>query len=94
MNETAGPSWADDAAGVELSPDERAAEERLELVDRIAGLEAQVAELQRTPLLSPTETMALERNVAAMQESTTWRVGRAVMFPVRALRYAKRRFLS
>ncbi|WP_353809252.1 hypothetical protein [Agromyces sp. SYSU T00194] len=94
MNEAAGQGWADDAAGVELSPDERAAEERLELLDRIAGLEAQVAELRSTALLSPTETVALERDLAATHNSTTWKVGRAVLFPVRALRYAKRRFLS
>ncbi|MRG60543.1 hypothetical protein GE115_11800 [Agromyces sp. CFH 90414] len=69
------------------------AEERLAFTDRIIGLEEQVKELRRESISGPSEAVAVESNLAALQSSTTWKVGRVVMLPMRALRVIKRRVL-
>ena len=50
---------------------------QLALVDRIIGLEAQVANLQA--IGGGTE---LKKQLKEMQSSTTWKVGRLVLAPV------------
>ncbi|WP_308796745.1 hypothetical protein [Agromyces silvae] len=86
-------SWLDSRPSALPGDTELDAEQRLEYVDRIIGLEQQVRELQAAAILSPSETVAAERNLASIRGSATWRAGRAVMLPVRVLRYAKRRIL-
>lgn len=69
------------------------AEERLAFTDRIIGLEQQVRELQQTPLATPSEAVAMESSYALLTSTTTWRVGRVVMLPVRVLRAVQRRVI-
>lgn len=87
-------SWSEGRPGSELSSEERLVEQRLELLDRVIGLEQQVKELQAANLLEPSETIAVERNYAAMRSSLTWRAGRLVTLPIRAVRVIKRRILG
>ena len=77
-----------------MSAEAELAEDRLAFIDRIIGLEQQVKELQAASLLSPSETVAVEANLAGMKASLTWRAGRVVTLPVRVLRYVKRRVLG
>ena len=77
-----------------MSAEAELAEDRLAFTDRIIGLEQQVKELQAASLLSPSETVAIEANLAGMKASLTWRAGRVVTLPVRVLRYVKRRVLG
>ena len=77
-----------------VSPEALLAEERLAFTDRIIGLEQQVKELQAASRLSPSEMVAAEANLASVKASLTWRAGRVVTFPVRALRHVKRRILG
>ncbi|MDQ2637704.1 MAG: hypothetical protein M3Y83_12590 [Actinomycetota bacterium] len=84
--------WSD-RPDVRVSPEALLAEERLAFTDRIIGLEQQVKELQAASRLSPSETVAVEANLANVKASLTWRVGLIVMLPVRVLRYVKRRIL-
>ncbi|RXZ47133.1 hypothetical protein [Agromyces binzhouensis] len=94
MSEVRGVNWTDGRPGTGLTPEERAIEQHLELLDRVIGLEQQVGELQSANLLSPSETVAAERNLAAMRSSMTWRAGRLVTLPVRAAKVVKRRLLG
>lgn len=87
-------NWSEGRPGSELSSEERLVEQRLELLDRVIGLEQQVRELQAANLLAPSESIAVERNFAAMHSSLTWRAGRIVTFPIRAVRVIKRRILG
>ena len=87
-------NWSEGRPGAALDPDERRVEERLELLDRVIGLEQQVKELQAANLLGPSETVAIERNLASMRSSLTWRAGRVVTLPIRAARVVKRRILG
>ena len=77
-----------------MSAEAQLAEDRLAFTDRIIGLEQQVRELQAASLLSPSESVAVEANLAGMKSSLTWRAGRVVMLPVRVLRLVKRRVLG
>lgn len=86
--------WSEGRPGSELSSDERLVEQRLELIDRVIGLEQQVRELQAANLLAPPESIAVERNLASMRSSITWRAGRVVTLPIRAVRVVKRRILG
>jgi hypothetical protein len=68
----------------EITPDEQADYERdarqLALVDRIIGLEAQVAHLR-----SVNTSQALRDQLKEVKSSTTWKVGRLVLAPALAL---------
>jgi hypothetical protein len=77
-----------------VSSEAELAEERLAFVDRIIGLEEQVRELQAASRLTPTETVAVEANLAGIKSSLTWRAGRVVTLPIRVLRVVKRRVLG
>ncbi|MDQ0895394.1 hypothetical protein QFZ26_002949 [Agromyces ramosus] len=94
MSAAPNPRWSEGRSDVTLSPAEQLAESRLELLDRVIGLEQQVKELQAASLLSPSETVAVERNLASIRGSLTWRAGRFVTLPVRAARHFKRRVLG
>lgn len=87
-------NWSAGRTGSELSPEEQLVEERLELLDRVIGLEQQVKELRAANVLGPSETIAVERNLASMRSSLTWRAGRVVTLPIRAARVIKRRILG
>jgi hypothetical protein len=61
----------------------------LALVDRVIGLEAEVARLSSTTTASTgarDEVARLEGELRAVYGSRTWRVGTAVLRPARALR--------
>ncbi|MFC9559089.1 hypothetical protein [Agromyces sp. NPDC056965] len=94
MSAASNPSWSEDRPDSSLTPEEQTAEGRLELLDRVIGLEQQLQELQAANLLTPTEAVAVERNLASMRSSLTWRAGRVVTLPVRVVRYVKRRVLG
>jgi hypothetical protein len=87
-------NWSAGRPGSELSPEERLVEQRLELLDRVIGLEQQVKELRAANVLAPSETIAVERNLASLRSSLTWRAGRVVTLPIRAARVIKRRILG
>jgi hypothetical protein len=77
-----------------VSSEAELAEERLAFADRIIGLEEQVRELQAASRLNPSETVAIEANLAGIKSSLTWRAGRVVTLPIRVLRVVKRRVLG
>jgi hypothetical protein len=87
-------NWSEGRPDTGLTPEERAVEQHLELLDRVIGLEQQVTELQAVNLLGPSESVAVERNLASMRSSITWRAGRVVTLPIRAARVIKRRLLG
>jgi hypothetical protein len=91
MSESAEDSWA--AHGIEIPTSERvlSAERQLALVDRILGLEARLAERSVVTTLTPTEQLRTEQQLAKLQASLAWRVGRAATAPMRAGRSAFRR---
>lgn len=67
---------------------------QLALVDRVLGLEAEVARLSSTTTASTgarDEVEAVRAELRAVYASRTWRIGTAVLRPVRALRSAGRR---
>lgn len=86
-------SWPEERPEARATREMELAEQQLELVDRIIGLEQQVKELQAARLLSPSETIAVEANLNGIKSSLTWRAGRIVTLPVRVLRLIKRRVL-
>jgi len=86
-------SWLDSRPSARPTEGALEAEQKLDLVDRLIGLEQQVKELQSGNILSPSETVAAERSLASVQASMTWRVGRVAMLPVRVLRVVKRRIV-
>ena len=67
---------------------------QLALVDRVLGLEAEVARLSSTataPTGARDEVEALRNELRAVYASRAWRIGTAVLTPARALRSAGRR---
>ncbi len=56
---------------------------QLALVDRILGLQAEVANLKAS---GPASAETLQRELNALLVSRTWRVGRAVLSPLLLLR--------
>jgi len=94
VSEVRGVNWSEGRPGTGLTAEERAIEQHLELLDRVIGLEQQVTELKAANVLGPTETIAVERNLAAMRSSMTWRAGRLVTLPIRAAKVVKRRILG
>lgn len=79
--------------------DERARELReLALVDRVIGLEAEVARLSvtsppgRMQLLSQqAEILRLQGEIAALYRSRTWRLGSTLVHPLKAMRNLRRK---
>lgn len=66
-------------------------ERQLALVDRILGLEAQVAELSIAFDLAPSETLRAEQQIDRMRASLGWRVGRVISAPALVARRRLRR---
>ena len=85
---------AEPASHTPVSPtDEALLLRQLALVDRVLGLEAEVARLS---ILAPDSSGPrghdfVERELQTVYGSTTWRVGRAVLAPARAVRALLRR---
>jgi hypothetical protein len=69
------------------------AERQLALVDRIIGLEAQLAELAAVSTLTPAEQLRSEHQLQQVRSSLTWRVGTAALLPARLLRGVARRLV-
>lgn len=72
----------------ETVADERllSAERQLALVDRIIGLEAQLAQLGASTPLAPSEQLRTEQELSRMRQSLTWRVGTSALRPARFAR--------
>ncbi len=66
-------------------------EQQLELVDRVIGLESQLAQLSAASALTPTEQLSTEQQLIRLQRSAAWRIGRIVTAPFRVSRRAIRR---
>ncbi|MGO4105195.1 hypothetical protein AB4Y63_14670 [Leifsonia sp. YAF41] len=66
-------------------------ERQLALVDRVIGLEAQLAELAIADSLTPTEELAAERQLVLMRHSSAWRMGRLITAPARVAQRIVRR---
>lgn len=58
----------------------------LELVDRIAGLEAELAQTRSASILSPSAEVAAEIELRRVTTSARWYAGRVLELPFRALR--------
>lgn len=85
MTESAWTGPEDEAAGA------ASFERQLALVDRIFGLESQVARLSAASTLAPSEQLLVERELARLRSTMTWRTGRIVSAPLRAaLRIVRR----
>lgn len=65
-------------------------ERQLALVDRVLGLEAQLAELSSSSQLSPSQQLRAEKELAVLRGSLTWRLGRVAAAPIRAARRVAR----
>ena len=87
-------SWA--APDIEIPVSKRllSAERQLALVDRIVGLEAQLAEASRGATLSPSEQLRAEQQLEKLRNSTTMRVGRAIVLPAGIARRTLKRALG
>lgn len=64
---------------------------QLALVDRIIGLEGELAHLRS---VTPGAEHASQRQVDLMRGSLTWKVGRAVLTPVRAVKWVSRKLTT
>jgi hypothetical protein len=84
-------TWSAPAVEVPISDALIAAERQLSLVDRVLGLEAQVAELAVTTSLTPTEQLLVEQQLVRLQESSALRIGRIATLPARLARDAARK---
>ena len=83
------PAWSGPDSGVPEA-DIVSAERQLALVDRIFGLESQVARLSAARTLDPSEQLLVEQELARLRSTVTWRTGRIVSAPLRlALRVAR-----
>jgi len=56
-------------------------ERQLALVDRVLGLEAQLAEQSVDFVLTPSEQLRAEQQIDRMRSSLGWRVGRIISAP-------------
>jgi hypothetical protein len=83
-NDTGTQPWRSGAESPS-TPETTSAERQLELVDRILGLEAQVAELSISTTLTPSEQLRVEQQLARTYTSVTWRVGSVVAAPLRLI---------
>ncbi|MBC7591903.1 hypothetical protein [Lacisediminihabitans sp. H27-G8] len=83
MTESIDGAWAGPEARLEANDRMLTLERQLELVDRVKGLEAQLAQLSAGAVLTPSEQLSAEQQLLALRESLPWRVGRAVTIPVR-----------
>ena len=79
--------WAPDSRLDDL---ESARLRELELVDRIAGLEAELAQFSATSVVSPSTTLAAEIELHRVTTSPRWYAGRILELPYRALRRLRR----
>ncbi|MBW4032811.1 MAG: hypothetical protein HIU88_09120 [Acidobacteria bacterium] len=57
-------------------------ERELALIDRILGLEAQLAEQSVDFALTPSEQLRVEQQIARMRGSLTWRFGQIAATPL------------
>ncbi|TFC01211.1 hypothetical protein [Cryobacterium mannosilyticum] len=91
MTEPNQQSWS--APEAEVSGQERliSLERQLALIDRVIGLEAQVAELAIADSLTPSAELAAQRQLALMRQSSAWRMGRLVTAPIRVAQRIVRR---
>lgn len=64
----------------------------LELLDRIAGLEAQLSQVQATATVSPSTTLAAEVRLSQVTTSARWYAGGLIELPYRALRRVRAAF--
>jgi hypothetical protein len=88
---TVAEGWSAGDAEIVGSSKHAEGEERLVLIDRIAGLEAQVAELSARFSATPTQQLAVEQQLIRMQHSLAWRLGRALTSPQTVVRRMIRR---
>ena len=91
MSDSVVGGWKGEEALPAQPPYSRIFEEQLVLLDRIAGLEAQLAELRREADRTPSEALSAEQLVIQMQSSLAWRLGNALTNPRRVIRRILRR---
>lgn len=87
-------TWS--APGKEIPLDERlvSAERQLALVDRILGLEAQLAQASTTATLTPSEQLSVEKQLEQIRSSNAFRVGRIAILPLAMARRMLSRVLN
>lgn len=66
-------------------------ERQLSLVDRVLGLEAQLAELSIVFDLTPSEKLRAEQQIDRMRSSLGWRIGKVIAAPALIMRRRMRR---
>lgn len=79
--------WAPES---QLNDVESARVRELELVDRIAGLEAELAQVASASVISPSATLAAEVKLHEVTTSTRWYAGRVLELPFRAVQRLRR----
>ncbi|MFC6354784.1 hypothetical protein [Luethyella okanaganae] len=60
-------------------------ERQLALVDRVLGLEAELAERSAVSSLTPADQLSVEERLDRLQRSPSWRIGRLMTSPFRAV---------
>lgn len=88
MTETA---WTGPEDAAETSRHLLSLERQRALVDRVASLEAELAELSAGRMLTPTEQLTAEQQLLRLRGSLPWRVGRVVTIPLRVVQRSARR---
>lgn len=91
MNDEAQTAWTAPQADIAVSDRMLSLERQLHLVDRILGLEAQVAQLSSSTSLTPSEELGTELQLQRMRTSPAWRIGRVATSPMRIARRILRR---
>lgn len=88
MTELEDTPWKGTEADLPTGRDLVTFERELALVDRILGLEAELARYSIASSLTPDEQLAAEDELARLRGSLTWRAGRLVSAPMRVIRRA------
>lgn len=94
MADKGGGSWAAPDVEIPVSKRLMSAERQLALVDRIIGLEAQLAELSASATLRPSEQLRVEQQLKQVQNSTSFRVGKMLVAPAGVAKYRLKRVLG
>lgn len=93
VNAPTSDSWSAPEVESRAAHDHVEAERQLALVDRIIGLEAELAELAIASSLTPSEQLGAERQLIRLRATTAWRIGRLATAPVRIAKRVVRRGL-
>lgn len=93
MTDAPASRWPAAHPEANISAEQAALVEILELRDRVIGLEQQLNEVVASQSADPSARVLAERELAQLKASVAFRVGRLVTLPVRVARVIVRRVL-